>query len=758
VSARLRLVVALAALVVLAAHLRSLPRTLEDIDSINFALGVESFDVAAHRPHPPGYPLYIALAKATTAAANAMAPSWDRDRRAAVGLAVWSAISAALAVPALTLFWLALGIRERDAFFAAMLAVASPLFWFSASRPLSDVPGLVAAIGVQVLLARALLRGLAGGASGVTVWAAGAAGFVIGLRSQTMWINGPLLAWLVIVLATRGRMRAAIHAVVAAAVGGLAWFVPLILDTGGVQGFLRALGSQGAQDFGGIEMLATTPTAQVFAAAAENTFVHPWFAENLAYAALLAAIAGAVVWMLRARRPLAILLVSFVPYLIFHLAFHETATLRYALPVVVPVAGLAVVGLALLGRHAATASTAAIAAAGLFLAQPVLVTYASEGAPIHRAFQDMIAARGAIAEVPVLQMHHQVWHGVRRPIDWFKPQWDVGSQPFPGDREFRALIAHWRQGGTQPVWFLSHLPRTDLFLFDPRSWTVRGRYTPDPRVLRLMGDDTRLDAVGWVDLRPPRWMLADGWALTTEITGMTEADKAWPHVRPAVGYLRRDRSPLLMKIGGRHHGPAGADAVRVALHVDGAPVGEWRVTPEEPWMIDWVELPQGVPDGAGPYAEMTVAVRPDGGGTVAPSFGLEQFDVAAPGEPIVAFLADWNEFEGDPGGRLWRWSTNRSTVEIRNQAGDVTLTLEGESPLKYFDRAPTVVVRAGTVEVARFQPAADFVQRITLADRDLRAAGGRVTIETDLVWVPAEREPSPDRRRLGLRLFRVDVR
>src|SRR3954452_3302163 len=41
-----------------------LPASLEDLDSINFALGLRQFDVARHQPHPPGYPLYIALGKA----------------------------------------------------------------------------------------------------------------------------------------------------------------------------------------------------------------------------------------------------------------------------------------------------------------------------------------------------------------------------------------------------------------------------------------------------------------------------------------------------------------------------------------------------------------------------------------------------------------------------------------------------------------------------------------------------------------------
>src|SRR5207247_4159715 len=58
---------ALAALVAaafLALHLPYLPASLEDLDSINFALGLRHFDVAAHQPHPPGYPLYIAAGKA----------------------------------------------------------------------------------------------------------------------------------------------------------------------------------------------------------------------------------------------------------------------------------------------------------------------------------------------------------------------------------------------------------------------------------------------------------------------------------------------------------------------------------------------------------------------------------------------------------------------------------------------------------------------------------------------------------------------
>src|SRR5215831_18705043 len=123
----------LLALAFLLGHLRELPRTLEDIDSVNFALGVEQFDVSRHRPHPPGYPVYIALAKVSTAVVHAAAPSWDRDRAAASGLAILGLVAGTLAAFVLADFWVALGFTSASAFFAAALAMVSPLFWFTAA-------------------------------------------------------------------------------------------------------------------------------------------------------------------------------------------------------------------------------------------------------------------------------------------------------------------------------------------------------------------------------------------------------------------------------------------------------------------------------------------------------------------------------------------------------------------------------------------------------------------------------------------------
>lgn len=36
---------------------------LDDIDSVNYALGIKNYNLSLHQPHPPGAPVYVFLAK-----------------------------------------------------------------------------------------------------------------------------------------------------------------------------------------------------------------------------------------------------------------------------------------------------------------------------------------------------------------------------------------------------------------------------------------------------------------------------------------------------------------------------------------------------------------------------------------------------------------------------------------------------------------------------------------------------------------------
>ena len=51
----------------------------------------------------------------------------------------------------------------------------------------------------------------------------------------------------------------------------------------------------------------------------------------------------------------------------------------------------------------------------------------------------------------------------------------------------------------------------------------------------------------------------------------------------------------------------------------------------------------------------------------------------------------------------------------------------------------------------------DFTVRIGMRAATIEAAGGRVVLTTSQTFSPAERDGSGDRRRLGLRLFALDL-
>src|SRR5712672_1493408 len=88
----------LIAAIYLAAHLPFLAPSLEDIDSINFALGLRHFDPAMYQPHPPGYPIYILLGHLSLPLAHLIRASQVASE--AWALAFWSAIGGALCIVA----------------------------------------------------------------------------------------------------------------------------------------------------------------------------------------------------------------------------------------------------------------------------------------------------------------------------------------------------------------------------------------------------------------------------------------------------------------------------------------------------------------------------------------------------------------------------------------------------------------------------------------------------------------------------------
>ena len=188
-------------------------------DSINFALSLQRFDVAASQPHIPGYILYVLLARLVNAVAG----------DAQLTLVSISVVSSGLAVAFLyvlgsTMFNRAIGLV------AALFLASSPLFWFYGEVALPHSLDALVVI-VTVWLLYRILQGEAALAVPTAIWIAIAGG----LRPQTQLFLMPLalvagwrLGW------KRGLLALSVMAVV-----DFAWAIPLVWSTGGLARYLQ---------------------------------------------------------------------------------------------------------------------------------------------------------------------------------------------------------------------------------------------------------------------------------------------------------------------------------------------------------------------------------------------------------------------------------------------------------------------------------------------------------------------------------------
>ena len=733
----MRTALAALACLFLAAHLPFLPGTPADIDAVNFALGVRDFDVARHQPHPPGYPVYIAISKVAGAALGG-----SSDPRAVItALAAWSAIAGAVLVVLLFAFFRGLGGDDRRAWLGMAIAVSAPLFWFTALRPLSDMTGLAGAVAAQALLVTTLTGAPALRQRTRLFGGAFVAGLVAGIRAQSVVLTAPLL--LAAIVWPRGglSLRARVTALLFAAAGVLVWVVPLVAVSGGPSAYLAALGAQAGEDFGGVVMLWTSRQARVAFDAALYSFLWPWGNLVLGGIVCAAAALGALRLLVGERMTLVWLVVAFAPYAVFHLLFHETVTTRYALPLVVPLAFLAAHAVDWAGRRTATVLVALFAIVSLAAAGSAARAYGSTVPPPVQAIAHADRAAGSS---PIGM--HAVF---RRTADWALSGRHVLRAPH--GREWLALVERWRADPSTPIVFVADPRRTDLALFDPRARELQASYRWAFPELPYVGGVRPGNSDMYV-IRPPGWMLDRGWALSAEIGGVAARDAAGPHLKPSIAWVKGRQDSALMMIGGRNLDAAGPS--RVSLARGETVLESWDVPPG--FFFRLVSIAAGTLSGEG---YLPLRVRAEASTTPAPRVSLEQFDLQPEGVEMVGFAEGWQEPEYNPTtSRSWRWMSERAVLWVRPIARDVTLTLVGESPLRYFDGPPTIRVAAAGEEVARLAPADDFSLECRLPASLLEKSGGRVLVESDRWFVPAERGEGPDSRHLAVRVYGVGVR
>lgn len=102
---------------------------LDDIDAVQFAMGVRSFDLWQHQPHPPGYPLFIFLGWLGTKLFHTGPAS---------GLYCASAFGGGLFVAA----WFLIirdQFSERLAWWVAISLLITPVVWMTATKAVTDM-------------------------------------------------------------------------------------------------------------------------------------------------------------------------------------------------------------------------------------------------------------------------------------------------------------------------------------------------------------------------------------------------------------------------------------------------------------------------------------------------------------------------------------------------------------------------------------------------------------------------------------------
>jgi hypothetical protein len=228
--------------------------------------------------------------------------------------------------------------------------------------------------------------------------------------------------------------------------------------------------------------------------------------------------------------------------------------------------------------------------------------------------------------------------------------------------------------------------------------------------------------------------------------------------RPIEAMVRRRPERTYAIIGARHLGSAADGGATFSLAIDGREVDRWQLDPTQgPNVLRVLELPAGALEGDGTYARLTITASPLNPGSRTPPVAVRQFDLQAETGVIHAFDEGWHEAEYENAtGLRWRWTSERSVLRILPPQA-VSLRLRGESPLKYFDGAPTVRIKAGDRLLASFHPDDDFEWTVPIPQDAAMESGGRVVIETEPVYLPGIAEGTSDARRLGLRLFEVGI-
>jgi hypothetical protein len=388
-SARQRWLLASVCAIAALSRLVAISRSLWDSDEARFALAVREYDVAGHRPHPPGFPLFIAMARLAGLA------GFDEFR----SLQIVVVVAAMLLAPAM--FTLC---RELRASYAVSLAGAAllvflPNVWFYGGTAFSDVPAVTLLVAAIALLLRAF-RSAPAVTSGAILL-----GMAASIRPQCLLIGAVPIALLAV---SRRAWRAALALLVVLAIAATSYSVAA--QATGWQRYADALRAHR-------QYIAATDSFRSeirppLHRLADDFFVRPFRAPFInAALSLLIIISLASAFRQRRVKPL-VLSIVFAPFCILAwLTLDHFSASRFSIGYAPLTAFLAADGLSVLSRgrrRLVGALTVALVSGMTFWTWPALTEVRRNLSPPVRAFETIRgtgASRLAVAVDPRLEAH-----------------------------------------------------------------------------------------------------------------------------------------------------------------------------------------------------------------------------------------------------------------------------------------------------------------------------------------------------------------
>lgn len=538
-----RAIVIAAALVCAATRLLAVARSLWDWDEALFTMAMRDYDVTMHHPHPPGFPVFIAMARLV----RFVVPD---DFRA---LQTVNVIAAMLVFVAMFLFARELRLRFTTCVSAGALFAFFPNVWFFGGGAFSDIPSIVLVLFAVTLLLKGV-RDRNAYWIGTLLLA-----LAIGIRPQNL-----LVGLVPGFLATRNRRWWEILiALLIGVVVVVAAFAGAIYATGSLPEYQRMVREHGdyIARIDSFRSAARPPLWRI----SDRFFIKQYQSPLLSVVASLFVVVSVVGAVRERRRSLLVNALTFLPFAIFAwLMLDRFSISRFSIGYQPMFAIFAADGIARVAKKREWMLSAALAIAFVAYTFPALTPVRNEVAP------SILAAQAAMQRVDPEREQLFVGHTMMVFLDLLAP-----GMPYTRVVDDRAMA----MAAPERAWLLAEVtktPREGLIFRRERGhlWNIARRHYFEIKLAPLTARPRFIS--GWyapesMETNQWRWMSGHSVTLLPPVRG-----EAILRMHVGVpGELIPRKPTVTVKLNGRVVGqvPVTSDSIERDFRIDPAPRG-----------------------------------------------------------------------------------------------------------------------------------------------------------------------------------------